>query len=144
MKIVSTTFPVSIARLSWPIAATMLLVIGIGVPSSAQITAATVSGVVVDETGGVLPGVDVTLKSVDTGLTRSIVTAGDGSYTIPGLPPGLYDARASLSGFTSAVRSGISLAVSQQGSLNLTLRVGATEMVIVAGSEALVDTKGSS
>jgi len=77
----------------------------------------------------VLPGVDVTLKNVDTGLTRSTVTAGDGSYNVPGLPPGLYDARASLSGFTSAVRSGISLAVSQQGSLNLTLRVGATEMV---------------
>ncbi len=136
MNILATTFPVSIARHSWPIAAAMLLVIAIGVRgASAQITAATVSGVVADETGGVLPGVDVTLKNVDTGLTRSIVTAGDGSYNIPGLPPGLYDARASLAGFTSAVRSGISLAVSQQASLNLTLRVGATEMVIVAGSD---------
>ena len=73
-------------------------------------------------------GVDVTLKNVETGLTRSVVTADDGSYNVPGLPPGIYDARASLAGFTPAVRSGIELAVGQQASLNLTLKVGATEM----------------
>ena len=145
MKILSTAFPASIARLSAAIAATMLQVMALGVPAAfAQITAATVSGVVADETGGVLPGVDVTLKNIETGLTRSVVTAGDGSYNVPGLPPGLYDARASLSGFTSAVRSGISLAVGQQASLNLTLKVGATETVIVASTAALVDTKSSS
>src|SRR5882672_3264235 len=96
------TFAASIARRSLAIAAAML--VAIHVPAaSAQITAATVSGVVADETGGVLPGVDVTLKNVDTGLTRSTVTAGDGSYNVPGLPPGLYDARASLLGFSPAV-----------------------------------------
>ena len=145
MKIPATTLPVSIARHSWPITAAVLLVMALGVPAaSAQITAATVSGVVADETGGLLPGVDVTLKNVETGLTRSVMTAGDGSYNVPGLSPGLYDARASLSGFTSAVRSGISLAVSQQASLNLTLTVGAAETVIVASTAALVDTKSSS
>lgn len=145
MKTPATTFPASTARRSRPIAAIMLLVIAVGVPgASAQITAATVSGVVADETGGVLPGVDVTLKNVETGLTRSVVTAGDGSYNLPGLPPGMYDARASLPGFTPAVQSGIQLAVGQQASLNLTLRVGASEMVIVAGRPALVDTKSSS
>jgi hypothetical protein len=76
-------------------------------PASAQITAATVSGVVADETGGVLRGVDVALKNVETGLTRSVVTADDGSYNVPGLPPGTYEARASVPGFTPAVRSGI-------------------------------------
>ena len=127
------------------LAATMLLAVAIGVPgASAQITAATVSGVVADDTGGVLPGVDVSLKNVETGLTRSVVTAGDGSYNVPGLPPGLYDARASLPGFSPAVRSGIQLAVGQQASLNLTLKVGATETVIVASTAALVDTKSSS
>ena len=123
----------------------MLLVMALGAPgASAQITAATVSGLVADETGGVLPGVGVTLKNVETGLTRSVVTAHDGLYNVPGLPPGMYDARASLPGFTPAVRSGIQLAVGQQARLNLTLKVGVTEMVIVAGTPALVDTKGSS
>src|SRR5262245_17995967 len=136
---------VSTARRSFPIAATTLLVMTVAVPTGfAQITAATMSGVVTDETGGVLPGVDITLKNIETGLTRSIVTADDGSYNVPGLPPGAYDARASLAGFTTAVRSGIQLAVGQQSGLNLTLKVGATEMVIVASTAALVDTKSSS
>jgi hypothetical protein len=145
MKTPATTCPGSILRRSCPIAATMLLVVAISVPNaSAQITAATVSGVLADETGGVLPGVGVTLKNVETGLTRSVVTGGDGSYNLPGLPPGMYEARASLPGFTPAVRSGIQLAVGQQASLNLTLKVGLTEMVIVGGAPALVDTKSSS
>ena len=145
MRSPATAFPASTARRSCPIAATMLLVMALGVPgASAQITAATVSGVVADETGGVLSGVGVTLKNVETGLTRSVVTADDGSYNVPGLPPGMYDARTSLPGFTPAVRSGIQLAVGQQASLNLTLKVGATEIVIVAGTPALVDTKSSS
>jgi carboxypeptidase family protein/TonB-dependent receptor-like protein len=127
------------------IPAMMLLAIAIGAPAaSAQITAATISGVVADDTGGMLPGVDVTLKNVETGLARSAVTAGDGSYTVSGLPPGLYDARASLQAFTPVVRRAIELAVGQETRLNLTLRVGASEMVIVAGTPALVDTKNSS
>src|SRR5438093_5424211 len=145
MKIPATTVPVPIARRSWPTAAIVLVSMAIAVPgASAQITAAKVSGVVIDETGGVLPGVDVTLKNIETGLTRSVVTADDGSYNIPGLPPGMYDARASLPGFTPAVRRDIQLAVGQEASLNLTLRVGASEVVIVAGAPALVDTKSSS
>ncbi len=144
MKTQATTFRASTTRRSCPITATVLVVMALGVPAaSAQITAATVSGVVADETGGVLPGVAITLKNVETGLTRSVVTADDGSYNVPGLPPGMYDARASLPGFTPAVRSGIQLAVGQEASLNLTLTVGTSEMVIVSGTPALVDTKSS-
>jgi Carboxypeptidase regulatory-like domain/TonB-dependent Receptor Plug Domain/TonB dependent receptor-like, beta-barrel len=126
------------------IAAAMLIVVASAVPNSAaQITAATVSGVVNDEAGGVLPRVEVTLKNVETGFTRSVVTSADGAYSIPGLPPGTYDASASLPGFTPALRSGIRLAIGQQEGLNLTLRVGASEVVMVAGTAALVDTKSS-
>ena len=39
----------------------------------AQITSATISGTIKDETGGVLPGVDVVVTNIDTGLTRSAV-----------------------------------------------------------------------
>jgi carboxypeptidase family protein/TonB-dependent receptor-like protein len=145
MSTPATAFPGSRARRACAIATTLLLTMALGVPStSAQITAATLSGVVADETGGVLRGVDVALKNVETGLTRSVVTADDGSYNMPGLPPGSYEARASVPGFTPAVRSGIQLAVGQQTSLNLTLKVGTTETVIVAGAPALVDTKSSS
>ena len=62
----------------------------------AQITAATMSGTVNDETGGVLPGVTIEAKNLDTGQTRSVVTDGNGLFTMPGLPPGRYEVKASL------------------------------------------------
>ena len=61
------------------------------------------------------------------------MTAADGSYNVPGLPPGTYEARATLAGFTPAARSGIQLAVGQQATLKFTLTVGAAETVVVTG-----------
>ncbi len=126
------------------IGATVLLITIGGVSrAGAQITAATVSGIVKDDTGAVLPGVAVTVKNLDTGLTRSAITGDDGSYTISGLPPGRYEARASLQGFATAVQIGFPLAVAQHAGLNLTMKVGTTEMLVVVGTPALVDTKTS-
>jgi hypothetical protein len=70
----------------------------------AQITSATISGTIKDETGGVLPGVDVIVKNVDTGLTRSVVTDSNGYFTVPGLAPGQYETRATLQGFATGYR----------------------------------------
>src|SRR3989442_1763534 len=110
----------------------------------AQITSATISGTIKDETGGVLPGVDVVIRNVETGLTRSVVTDSNGYFTVPGLPPGRYEARASLQGFRTGVQTGIALAVAQQAGLNLVLKVGTTEEPItVRGESALVETRSS-
>ena len=56
---------------------------------SAQSTAQ-ISGIVSDQSGAVLPGVEVTATQTDTGLTRSVVTNETGSYTMPNLPVGPY------------------------------------------------------
>jgi hypothetical protein len=109
----------------------------------AQITAATISGTIKDETGGVLPGVSVTVTNLDTGQARAVVTDPNGYFTVPGLPPGRYEAIANLPGF-SAARSEFTLAVAQQAALNLTLSVSATtESVTVAGAAPLVDTQNA-
>src|SRR5437667_5532135 len=70
-------------------------------PAHAQFDSATVSGVVQDGTGGVLPGVDVTLTSVGTGQQRRTVTSDTGLYTFPNAPVGTYTVKATLSGFNS-------------------------------------------
>jgi hypothetical protein len=109
----------------------------------AQITAATISGTIKDQTGGVLPGVDVVAKNVDTGLSRSAVTGADGFFTLPGLPPGTYETRATLQGFTTSTER-ITLTVAQQAGLNLTLKLtGTEESITVLATAALVDTRSA-
>ena len=97
------------------------LVLVLASTAVAQIISATISGTVKDQTQGVLPGVDVVVKNVDTALTRSAVTDGSGYFTIPGLPPGAYETRASLQGFGSVVER-VTLAVAQEAGLSLTLK----------------------
>ena len=110
----------------------------------AQITSATISGTIKDETGGVLPGVDVVIRNLDTGLTRSVVTDSNGYFTVPGLAPGKYEARGSLQGFATGVQSGIVLEVAQQAGFNLTLKVGTTsETITVTGESPIVDIRTS-
>ena len=113
-------------------------------PAVAQITTATISGTIKDETGGVLPGVDVVVRNLETGLTRNTVSDSQGYFAVPGLAPGRYEARASLQGFATGVQSGIVLAVAQQAALTLTLKVGtASETITVSGESPLVEVRTS-
>src|SRR5437762_3179983 len=109
----------------------------------AQITSATISGIVKDQTQAVLPGVDVAVRNVDTGLSRSVVTDARGSFTIPGLPPGTYDTRASLQGFATVVER-VTVAVAQDAGVTFTLKVtGTEESITVVGTAAVVDTRSA-
>jgi hypothetical protein len=120
-----------------------LLVLAVSSTGFAQITSATISGTVKDQTQAVLPGVDVVVKNVDTGLSRAVVTGANGYFTIAGLPPGTYEARASLQGFATVVER-VTLAVAQETGLSLTLKVtGTEESVTVVGTAALVDTRSA-
>jgi hypothetical protein len=112
-------------------------------PAFAQITAATISGTVKDETGGVLPGADIVAKNLDTGMSRASVSNGDGAFTLAGLAPGRYEVRVTLQGFNTSAQN-IEVAVAQQAGLNVTLKVGTTqESVTVTASSILVDTRSS-
>jgi len=113
-------------------------------PTLAQITSATISGTIKDETGGVLPGVGVVVTNHETGLTRTAVTDDNGYFTVPGLAPGRYETRARLQGFTTVVQTDIVLEVAQQAALNLVLKLGAaSETIIVTGERPLVDVRTS-
>src|SRR4051812_2285207 len=80
--------------------------------ASAQTVAiAQISGVVSDESGGALPGVDVVVTQTATGATRSVVTDQRGQYVLGNLPIGPYKLEAKLQGFSIHQRSGITLTV---------------------------------
>ena len=67
------------------------LALGLATHAAAQGTNATITGIVTDDQGGVLPGVTGTVRNADTGVTRDIVTETDGQYRAAALPPGRYD-----------------------------------------------------
>src|SRR2546425_3638241 len=107
----------------------------------AQGATATMSGVVHDSTGGVIPGVTVTIKHTETGLIRTAQTAEDGGYRMPSLPVGAYEVTAEAAGFKKQVRSGINLVVAQEAVVNLTLDVGGVADTVTVNEDApLVNT----
>src|SRR5271154_1684492 len=81
-------------------------------PAWAQ-TGASLSGVVTDQTRAALRDVAVTIKSVDTGATRTIATDGEGHYQASGLPSGNFEIRAAKQGFADETRVGV-VAVGQE------------------------------
>src|SRR5437899_1118150 len=121
--------------------AVLLLVIG-AAPLFAQSTA-TIVGVVRDS-GGALPGAMVTVRNVDTGLTRSVPTGGDGAFRFPALPVGPYEIRAELSGFRTLVRSGVRLQVGQEAVVDMVLELGSIQETVTVTAEApLFETRTS-
>ena len=76
----------------------------------AQATAQ-ISGTVRDQTGAVLPGVEVTATQTDTGIARNTVTNETGSYVLPNLAIGPYKLEAALPGFRTYAQTGIVLQV---------------------------------
>src|SRR5882724_10062911 len=105
---------------------------------------AQVSGTVKDQTGAVLPGVDVTATQTDTGLKRSAVTDETGSYILPNLPVGPYRLEAALPGFRTYVQTGIVLQVGSSSVINAILGVGqVSETIEVQADAALVETRNT-
>ncbi len=101
----------------------------------------TISGVVSDASGAVVPGASVEATNRGTGQVRGATSGSDGFYTLPLLPPGLYDVKASLQGFTTLVRQGIRVNVAETARVNLGLTMGSlTEDVTVVGDAPLVET----
>src|SRR5439155_12698753 len=99
-------------------------------------TAGTISGVVQDSTGAVIRGVSVTVKNVDTGTTRMLVTDEQGRYRGPNLPPGSYEVEAMLAGFQTEIRRGIVLTVGQDAVVNIGLQVGQVADQVEVNAEA--------
>ncbi|MGA2687656.1 MAG: carboxypeptidase regulatory-like domain-containing protein [Candidatus Korobacteraceae bacterium] len=85
-------------------------------------TGASLSGMVTDQTGAALRDVAVTVKNVDTGATRTIRTDGGGHYQASGLSVGHVEIRAAKQGFADETRTGISLAVGQDATVDIQMR----------------------
>jgi carboxypeptidase family protein len=118
-----------------------LVICALCVPLRAQGTAQ-INGTVRDQSGAVLPGVEITATQTQTGIARSTISNETGSYVLPTLPIGTYKIEAALPGFRTFVQTGIELQVNSNPVINPVLEVGqVSEQVEVQANAALVETR---
>src|SRR2546430_13389173 len=97
---------------------------------------AQLSGTVKDQSGAVLPGVEVTATQTATGSKRSVVTNETGSYVLTNLPVGPYRLDAALPGFRTFIQTGIVLQVEGNPVINISLAVGQVSGQVEVNADA--------
>jgi len=104
----------------------------------------TLTGTVLDTSGGAIPGATVVIKNSGTGVTTETVSSSQGTFTAAALLPGTYSVTVSLTGFKTAVFNGVVLSAGVPAAITARLEVGGlTETVVVEGATALVQTVSS-
>jgi len=123
-----------------------LLALALPVTALAQSQSAggAIEGTIIDESGAALPGASVVVRNPATGLTRETASDAQGLFRAPLLPVGNYDVTASLSGFATTRRPGLTLTIGQTLNLELVLKVAAQQEEITITAEApLLETTRS-
>ena len=125
--------------------ATLLVSLAFPLGVDAQITTATIVGTISDPSGAQIPAATITVRNVDTGLRRTVVSGDDGSYRIEFLPVGNYAVEVTAtSGFKKAFRDGIVLRVNDTARVDFALEVGTVaEVVTVSTDTPEVNTTSS-
>ena len=103
-------------------------------------TTGSIYGRVTDETGGVLPGVTVTLSGV--GAPRSTTTGSQGDFRFINLSPGSYTVKTELSGFSTVERPNVAVALGQNTEVTVPMKLASVQATITVTSESpLLDTR---
>lgn len=134
------------ARAPWSLR--LLLFIGClmlsGASLSAQTIYGTINGTVTDQAKGVVPGAKVMVKNLDTGLTRETLTQDNGYYQVAALPSGRYSVTVSMPGFETLVREPITVSVSVDSTIDVTIKpAGTQEVLTITGEAPLIETTQS-
>src|SRR5881628_3114278 len=108
--------------------------------AQSQITTGVIDGTALDSSGGVLPGVDVEIRNVDTNLTRALTTDRAGRFVALQLPPGPYTVTLKLAGFATLVLENVLATVGETVRLSPSMKVsGVAETVNVTAESLAVD-----
>jgi len=114
---------------NWLLSSAVLLVVlvAFGGSALAQMDTGTITGVLRDQQGAVLPGATVTIRNVATGVSTVTKTNDDGTYQALGLIPGIYSVEATAQGFGPAKNPAVEVHVKTRAQVDFSLKVGATQ-----------------
>ena len=102
----------------------LLLMLVTSLPATAQSARGTITGLVRDPRGAVVPGADITITEKATGVVTRTVSTEAGAYRAPYIPPGTYSITASLAGFKTAVADNIQVMLGQTVTVDFNLEIG--------------------
>jgi hypothetical protein len=122
-----------------------LLLLLLAGTARAQVSTASVNGVVRDSAGAVVPGATIVLQNLDTSVQHPSVSNGAGAYVILNIPPGRYTIQANAKGFNPQKTGEFVLAVDQNATFDFAMVVGTqTEVVTVDATSAQMDVTSAS
>jgi hypothetical protein len=122
----------------------LLLALGLATAASAQGERGVITGTVVDAQGGVLPGVAITVRNVDTGFTQTDVTSASGQYRFGAVPLGRYELKAELVGFTTATVTNLGITINREIRQDISMSLSTLqESVTVTGQAPVVEVTKS-
>ena len=127
------------------IALALCVTAAISSPAYAQgSTTNTISGVVVDSSGAVIPGADVTVKHNATGTANSTVSNTQGAFSFPGLNIGTYTMTVTLQGFKTFIVNNVVLTSGAPANVRAILEVGGlSEQVVVSSTSEVIQTQST-
>ena len=126
----------TLARIFFP-ALLLMWAIGLFIGVDAQTsTVGSISGIVRDSQGAVIPKAEVLIQEDRTGFARAVVSNDEGFYSAPSLPFGRYSVSTAPPGFKKIVSSGLDLHVNENLVVNLTLEIGLISETVSVSNEA--------
>jgi Carboxypeptidase regulatory-like domain/TonB dependent receptor/TonB-dependent Receptor Plug Domain len=99
-------------------------------PGNAQVSGATLSGLVTDEQGGPVANATISIKNAGTGVAREVTSNADGIYSAPNLLPSEYEVTVTAPGFQTLTEKGVALTVGGEQALNLKMKVGSLSQTV--------------
>ncbi len=122
-----------------------LLLLALSCSAGAQVSTASVNGVIRDPNGAVIPGATIVLHSIETSVEHTSVSNNAGAYVLVNITPGRYTILASSRGFNPEKTEEFVLAVDQVATFDFSLKIGSeTQVVSVQATEAQLDVTGAS
>lgn len=124
---------------NFTVAATLALALALAPAAVAQGGNSSVAGNTTDTTGAAIPGAQVTLTNVNTGVTQTAITDASGNYSFPSVPLGFYNLTVSKDGFAVYKLNNFNVIVGQRATEDVKLDVASSKIEVNVNAGALAD-----